>query len=85
MKLSNKQADALKTWCKDAVIQYADVKAGSQVGPISTANALVKRGLIVRESGVDAGYKLTSLGVAELRLRGFFTRPLGVDVVQGLS
>ena len=77
MKLSNKQADALKAWVNGAVILYATEKTRSQVGPAMTVNALCKRGLICK---VEDGYQLTALGVAVLRRRGFFTRPLGANV-----
>ena len=80
MKLSTRQADALKSWCKDAVIQYAAKKARSQIGAAATVKALCSRGLVTRDKGVDAPYRLTSLGVDELRHRGFFTRPPGAVI-----
>jgi len=80
MKLTTNQANALKTWCNGAVIKYADGKARREIGPAVTIAALCKRGLIVRDKRVDTSYKLTALGVSELRLRGFFTRPPGAII-----
>jgi len=80
MKLSQRQAKGLQTWCRNAAIKHKDVKAGREIGPASTVSSLCKRGLIVKRPGVDGGYALTSLGVKELRLRGFRTQPPGIDV-----
>ena len=74
MRLSKRQADALKTWCKDAVIQYAATMTLKEIGSAVTVKVLCKRGLVAK---MDDGYKLTSSGVDELRRRGFFTRPPG--------
>jgi len=80
MKLTTNQANALKTWCNGAVIEYMSMRYVSGIGSARTISSLCKRGLICKMGFVTPSYKLTALGVSELRLRGFFTRPPGATI-----
>lgn len=52
----------------------------SGIGSARTISSLCKRRLICKMGFVTPSYKLTALGVSELRLRGFFTRPPGAII-----
>ena len=71
MKLSERQANGLKTWTRGEMVDYAAIKAGREIGTKATISSLCLHKLVVRNSGVDAGYQLTALGVEELGRRGF--------------
>ena len=71
MKLSERQANGLKTWTRGEMVDYAAIKAGREIGTKATISSLCLNKLIVRNAGVDAGYQLTARGLEELGRCGF--------------